>query len=214
MRHAVSNQLYAYWRGLKRGERPPERSAIEPGAIRAILADTFVLDFDPRAAFPFRISGSRINALFLRELRGTSFLQVWREADRASVGTILQKVAAREEPLLLSGETRPPGLAPIPIEVILLPLRHEGATHARLLGSLVMVERPDWLELVGAGPIALTACGRIGAATPDLRPQGVRRMASGARASAFSAPPTGLDGFQTPPSMRSSPSAKRRQFST
>src|SRR5271166_4200460 len=70
MRHAVSREIYAYWRALGTGGCAPERNTVEPGAIRSVLADTFVLDFDPADGFPFRICGSRVNAVFLKELRG------------------------------------------------------------------------------------------------------------------------------------------------
>ena len=85
MRLATSMELYAYWNALRAGRSAPERNDIEPGAIRGILADTFVLDFDKENGFPFRIAGSRANALFLTELRGLSFLLLWREADRQKI---------------------------------------------------------------------------------------------------------------------------------
>ncbi len=159
MRHAVSKELYAYWRALGRGGCAPERNAVEPGAIRGVLADTFVLDFDPAAGFPLRIAGSRINAVFLRELRGASFLQIWRETDRAAVAWLLQAAADGEAAHLLLAQARPAGLAPVEIEVTLLPLRHRGSTHARMLGSLATGVGPasEWLGLIGSGPAALTA---------------------------------------------------------
>jgi hypothetical protein len=70
---AATTELYAYWNQLRGARSAPERNDIDPGAIRSVLADTFVLDFDAQRGFPFRISGSRANALFLREMRGFSF---------------------------------------------------------------------------------------------------------------------------------------------
>ena len=47
MKHPTSRQLHAYWDRL-RGERAaPERSEIEPGEIRNLLADSFILETDP-----------------------------------------------------------------------------------------------------------------------------------------------------------------------
>ena len=43
------------------------------------------------------------------------------------------------------------------IEVILLPLRHHGFTHSRVLGGLAVHAAPEWMGFVGAGPIALTS---------------------------------------------------------
>ena len=52
MKHAASRELYAYWQE-KRGARPaPERTDIEPGAIRAVLADAFILASTAAPATP------------------------------------------------------------------------------------------------------------------------------------------------------------------
>ena len=149
MRHAVSKELYAYWNALGAGRCAPERNDIEPGAIRGILAETFVLDFDAAAGFPFRISGSRVNALFLRELRGLSFLKLWRELDRPGIKSALHGVADESRPCLLGAEARPPGLGPLDIEITLLPLRHHGSNsfpHARLSRRQCRapLARPRW----------------------------------------------------------------------
>ena len=46
MKHAASRELYAYWQE-RRGKRPaPERTEIEPGAIRQVLSDAFILALD------------------------------------------------------------------------------------------------------------------------------------------------------------------------
>lgn len=162
MQLAVSAKLFAYWDALRAGRSAPERNDIEPGAIRGILADTFVLDFDKQSGFPFRIAGSRANALFQQELRGFSFLQLWREADRQEVKAALQRVANDAQPHLLSGEAMPPGLEEVKIEAILLPLRHHGSTRSRVLGSFAVAAAPHWLGLVGAGPARLTSLGPLG----------------------------------------------------
>ena len=70
MKHAASRELYAYWQE-KRGARPaPERTDIEPGAIRAVLADAFILALDRGAGHPIRLAGTRMCALFGREIKG------------------------------------------------------------------------------------------------------------------------------------------------
>ncbi|HEY0354137.1 MAG TPA: PAS domain-containing protein, partial [Enterovirga sp.] len=64
MKHATSRMLFSYWDSL-RGERAaPERSDVEPGAIRHILADTFILGIDGEAGATFRLAGTRCSALF------------------------------------------------------------------------------------------------------------------------------------------------------
>ena len=153
----VSRELYDYWRELRGKQSAPDRNDVEPGAIRAILSDTFVLDFDREREFPFRISGTRANALFLRELRGASFLHLWRAPDRSAIAAVLQRSADHARPYLLDAVARPPGLGPLTMEIVLLPLRHQGSAHSRILGAIATEASPHWLGLVGAGEATLVS---------------------------------------------------------
>jgi hypothetical protein len=150
-------ELHAYWNRLRGARSAPERNDVDPGAIRGVLADTFVLDFNDQRGFPFRIAGSRANALFLKEQRGLSFLDLWRDADREELDSILHCVADETQPFLIGAEARPAGLETVDIEIILLPLRHHGLTHSRILGGLAVHAAPAWMGLTRAGPIALTS---------------------------------------------------------
>jgi hypothetical protein len=154
---AATMELHAYWNQLRGRRSAPERNALDPGAIRGVLADTFVLDFDEKRQFPFRIAGSRANAFFLKELRGLSFLSLWRDADREEVDSVLHCVADEAQAFLIGGEAGPPGLGAIGIEVVLLPLRHHGLTHSRILGGIAAHTAPAWTGLIGAQSIALTS---------------------------------------------------------
>jgi hypothetical protein len=166
---AVIAELYAYWMKLRGARSAPERNDVDPGAIRGVLADTFVLDFDERRGFPFRIAGSRANALFLKELRGLSFAELWRDSDRKHLSSILHCVADEEQPFLVGAEARPPGLGSVDIEAVLLPLRHHGLTHSRILGGFAVGAAPYWMGLIGAGPITLTSVRALDSSTlPEL----------------------------------------------
>jgi hypothetical protein len=158
-------EIYAYWNRLRGARRAPERNAVDPGAIRGVLADTFILDFDDQRGFPFRIAGSRANAIFLKELRGLSFMDLWRDADRDELNSILHCVADETQAFLIGAEARPPGLGAVGVEIILLPLRHHGFTHSRVLGGLAVHAAPSWMGLVGAGPIVLTSLRALDSST-------------------------------------------------
>jgi hypothetical protein len=169
---AATIELYAYWNRLRGARSAPERNDVDPGAIRSVLADTFVLDFDPRRGFPFRIAGSRTNALFLKELRGLSFLELWRGADREELESILHCVADEAQAFLIGAEAGLPSLDTVDIEIILMPLRHHGLTHARILGGLAVHAAPSWMGLGGAEPIAVTSLRALGRPTPEpLKPE-------------------------------------------
>ena len=43
MKHPSSREFYAYWDEKRGGARAPDRSEIEPGAVRELLGDIFVL---------------------------------------------------------------------------------------------------------------------------------------------------------------------------
>jgi hypothetical protein len=169
---AATIELYAYWNQLRGRRSAPERNDVDPGAIRSVLADTFVLDFDAQRGFPFRIAGSRANALFLKELRGLSFLELWRGADREELESILHCVADEAQAFLIGAEAGLPSLDTVDIEIILMPLRHHGLTHARILGGLAVHAAPSWMGLGGAGPIALTSLRALGRPAPEpLKPE-------------------------------------------
>lgn len=155
MKLAATQQLHAYWRTLKGGRSAPERNDVDPSEIRSVLADTFILEFAPGAGFPMRVVGGRTNALFQSELRGQPFIEIWKRSDRAEVADLVQSTADEAQPFLIGALGGPCGADAIDIELLLLPLRHHGATHSRVLGICVPNRSPDWLGLLPIGPISL-----------------------------------------------------------
>ena len=136
MKHATTREVFAYWDNC-RGTRPaPERSDIEPGAIRTVLCDTFILTFDRKAGHPFRLAGTRLCALMGCELKGEPF--------RRSVARTT--AAARSRAFCKPSPTKPSASSPsvsgetesghtIDLELLLLPLgpsrTHAGAPARR-----------------------------------------------------------------------------------
>ena len=159
MKHAVSRELYSYWDELRKGRSSPERTDIDPAAIRNVLADTFILSVGQlnEAALSIRLSGTRLNALFMREMKGCSILDLWLAEDRGAVERIFHTVLDDAAPLVAGLRGAPVGHQPVDLEMVLLPLRHQGRTHARILGSIAPVEMPSWLGLVGIEELTLTS---------------------------------------------------------
>lgn len=147
MKHPTSRMLHAYWDRL-RGERcAPERAEIEPGAIRHLLADSLILELDvPQRTATLRLAGTRVCALFGRELREQPFGALWG-ADASDAWPMVEVVAADAVGVVaglrginMAGEV-------LDLELLLLPLRHRGRTQARALGTLSPVRQPAWLGL-------------------------------------------------------------------
>jgi hypothetical protein len=145
MKHAASRTLFAHWDAV-RGERAsPERNQIDPGAIRHILADTFILEAGVNDTAVFRLAGTRLCALFRRELRGHPFEKLWPARGtpeaRRSIDIVMNEAAGLVSGLV--GAT--PEGATINLEMILLPLRLCGRTRALALGTLSPGMTPAWL---------------------------------------------------------------------
>lgn len=156
MKHPSIRELFDYW-NTRRGKRPaPERADIEPGAIRRVLADTLILSFDPRAGHPFRIAGTRVCALFNRNLKGEAFLDLWSVESRRQIRDLLMIVADESVGVLASASGVSVEGAEMRLELVLLPLSHLGRTDARFLGALAPSEPPAWL---GTSPLARLTLG-------------------------------------------------------
>jgi hypothetical protein len=145
MKHSSIRELFDYWNARRAGREAPERADIEPAALRRVLADTFILSFEPRAGHPFRIAGTRVCALFGRELKGEAFLDLWSTDGRREMRSLLAVVANETVGLVASAAGDGLGRAPLDLELLLLPLRHHGRTDARVLGALVPGEPPIWI---------------------------------------------------------------------
>ena len=150
MKQASSRELFGYW-AARRGKRPaPERGEIEPSAIRRALGDVFILEFDRRAGHPFRLAGTRVCALFGRELKNEPFLNLWDEETRVQVAQLLAVVADEVSGAVAGVKGRTGEGWPQDLELVLLPLAQRGDTHARMIGALTPLNAPFWLGVVAA----------------------------------------------------------------
>lgn len=164
MKHAASRELYAYWQE-KRGSRPaPERTEIEPGAIRGVLADAFILSLDHTARHPIRLAGTRMCALFGREIKGESFLDLWASTNRATMEGLLSILSDECTGTVAGATGQNEAGESVELELLLLPLSIRRPIFARAIGVLAPLKIPPWL---GASPIgSVTIGGRrhVGAA--------------------------------------------------
>jgi hypothetical protein len=139
MKHPSSREFFAYW-NEKRGEASaPDRSDIEPSALRDLLADVFVLAYDAPAGYPFRVAGTRVCALFGRDLKNASFSALFRHDARREFEEIVAIVA--EETLPAIGglcATSHGGIAHL--ELLLLPFSIRAHTPISLTGLIAPLE--------------------------------------------------------------------------
>src|SRR5437763_45975 len=135
MKQASSRELFGYWAARRGTRAAPERGEIEPSAIRRALGDVFILEFDRVLGHPFRLAGTRVCALFGRELKNDRFLELWEAGSRAMVADLLDGVADAATGLVASASGRTAEGWAQDVELVLLPLAHRGDTHARMIGA-------------------------------------------------------------------------------
>jgi hypothetical protein len=172
MKHTSTRELYDYWQRL-RGSRPaPERTEIEPSDIRRILGDTFILEVASRDDYRFRLAGTRVCALYGRELKGKDFLSFWKGKDRDAIATLLAAVSQDAAAAVVGMSGRSAHERDLPCEILLLPIRQKGGGYTRILGSLAPMNDPYW---IGIHPIVSQSIVSLRLIWPDERPSFLRR---------------------------------------
>lgn len=151
MKHPSARALYAYWDRLRKGRAAPERAEIDPGAIGRLLGDIFLLENSENPRHAVRLAGTRLCALIGHEMRGRGFGAFFAAEDRATLFGLMEAVADGQVPAVASliGETD--DARSLELEMLLLPLRHRGRTHARMLGAIMPLDVPYW---TGTSPLA------------------------------------------------------------
>ena len=158
MKHTSSRQVFEYWNERRGFRVAPERGDIEPGPIRRALGDTFILAQDAEGVFRFRLSGTRICALFCGELKGTDFIDLWAEAEKPSMLELVAAVADECAGFIAGASAHNADGATLELEMLLLPLKHRDPLQTRLLGVLAPAEPPYWL---GVTPVKDLTCGTV-----------------------------------------------------
>jgi hypothetical protein len=147
MKHVLTRELYDYWNGRRGEEAMPERSDIDPAAIRRLLADSFVLAVEPGQSPRFRVAGTKVCELFCRELRGEDFFGLWGREAVPQIRDFLSLVSAEGIGILAGATLEAGDELSCPLELLILPLSLQGKGGERMLGSLVPLQQPFWLGI-------------------------------------------------------------------
>jgi hypothetical protein len=164
MKHAASRELYAYWEERPGRRAAPERAEIEPGAIRGALSDAFILSLDAARGHPVRLAGTRVCALFDRELRGEPFLRLWAADSRTIIAGLLAILGDERIGTVAGATGRNRAGDVLDLELLLLPLDAPRPSFARAIGVLAPLEAPPWLGTSPLGPLTLGSRRHVGAA--------------------------------------------------
>jgi hypothetical protein len=164
MKHAASRELYAYWEERRGRRAAPERAEIEPGAIRGALSDAFILSLDAARGHPVRLAGTRVCALFDRELRGEPFLRLWAADSRTIIAGLLAILGDERIGTVAGATGRNRAGDVLDLELLLLPLDAPRPSFARAIRVLAPLEAPPWLGTSPLGSLTLGSRRHVGAA--------------------------------------------------
>ena len=140
MKHPSSRQFFAYWDAKRGHARAPERSEIEPGAVRELLGDIFVLSYDNDAGFPFRVAGTRVSALLGRDVKDTSFSALFAEDSRREIEDVVTYVAEEMLAAVAGITATSQDGRTAHLELLLLPFNHRAHAPVSMTGLLAPFE--------------------------------------------------------------------------
>jgi hypothetical protein len=140
MKHPSSREFFSYWDAKRGDARAPDRSEIEPSAVRELLGDIFVLSYDSDAGFPFRVAGTRVCALLGRDLKDNSFSALFAADGRREIQDIVTVVAEEMLPAIAGITATSESGALAHLELLLLPFNTRAHEPISLTGVLAPFE--------------------------------------------------------------------------
>jgi hypothetical protein len=165
MKHTSTRTVFDYW-NRRRGNRPaPARADIDPSDIRHALSDTFMLAADFVDRLRFRLAGTRVCALFAREIKGDAFAEFWSEESQEAVDDLLTIITTETVGAVAGLTGRTEYGAHTDLEMLLLPLAHGDHTRIRALGVLAPLTPPYW---IGEKPVAELELGTLRHLGPEV----------------------------------------------
>ncbi|WP_370042301.1 PAS domain-containing protein [Sinorhizobium fredii] len=163
MHSRTTMELFQYWNAV-RGERDlPRRDEIDPAHIRSLLPDLFILQRRASGDICFRLAGTRLCALFGRELREQHFCDLWLGSEADGITRTAIQVMTQCTPMLLYARGATEAGDELDLELLLAPLASSDGANDRLLGALSALARPAWLHMTPLAHLVAT-----GLSVPDI----------------------------------------------
>ena len=173
MKHPSTREFFAYWDERRGSARAPDRSEIEPGAVRELLGDIFVLSYDAASGYPFRVAGTRVCALLRRDLKDRSFSGLFTPDTRRAIEDIIAVVSEEMLAAVAGITATAQDGSPAQLELLLLPFNPRAHTPLSLTGLLAPFESQHSL----LRDFRLTSHRYLGHQPEKLVPRALRKLA-------------------------------------
>jgi hypothetical protein len=173
MKHPSNRDFFAYWDERRGNARAPDRSEIEPGAVRELLGDTFVLSCDAETRFPFRMAGTRLCALLGGDMKDKSFPAQFTPESRGEIEEILTVVCEDMLPAVAGVKAPSPDGSTTHLELLLLPFNARAYEPVSLTGLLAPFETAHGV----LGPLEIVSWRYMHPAPERIVPRALRKLA-------------------------------------
>jgi hypothetical protein len=163
MKHVSTRAVFEHWNRQRAGRPAPERDDIDPSAIRRALGDTFLLTADFADHLRFRLAGTRVCALFGREIKGEAFDALWPRHSLQTIEDLLHIVATEASGVVAGVTGHTEDGVTTDIEMLLLPIAYSRRARVCALGAMTPVVAPYWLGTRFVAELELTGVRHLGA---------------------------------------------------
>ena len=173
MKHPSNRDFFAYWDERRGFGRAPDRSDIEPAAVRELLGDIFVLSCDAEAGFPFRMAGTRLCALLGGDVKNQSFPAHFAPQGRGEIEEIVTIVCEEMLPAIAGIKAPSPDDSTAHLELLLLPFNtraHEPISLTGLLAPFGQIQGP-------LGPLEIVSWRYMHRPPERMMPRALRKLA-------------------------------------
>lgn len=172
MRQPTTQGLYQYWNTVRNGRLAPRRYEIEPSQIVPFLSETLIME-EPTDSCRIRVVGLQVCDWLGDNLRDQHFLDLWNTSDQAVLRDNIRAVTQYGAVGLFTFAAELSDDAELAeFELLLLPLTHLEDHIERLLGSISLIDAPEWLATTIPTQLRLTSNELI---WPDGRPRSLAR---------------------------------------
>jgi hypothetical protein len=145
MRHKTTQTVFSHFNRIRGGNSVPLRVDIQPGELKSVLPDIFILEMDRTGSPIFRLAGTHVCAILGRELRGEDFMTLWHAPHRHKMKLAAEAVLANQAPIVVGTRSIADEENTGELEMLLLPLSSRPGIVDRLYGSLADLSRPPLL---------------------------------------------------------------------
>ncbi|MDX0567511.1 PAS domain-containing protein [Sinorhizobium medicae] len=148
MRSRTTVELFQYWNDVRGNRVLPRRDEIQPGDIRSLLPNVFILQTEPAGGIYFRLAGTNICSLFGNELRHRQFSSLWRGDQQEDIGRIARQAIESCTPIVLAASGATAAGDWLDLEILMTPLASRDGKGDRVLGALSPLSGPMWLHMM------------------------------------------------------------------